>query len=189
MKQPLTISLLGRSGSGKGEQAKRLRRKLKNELYIYTGERLRALAKEPTLAGKMVKSILKEGNLTPGWLASYTWMHTLIRELDRATPLLFDGTPRQKSEAELLDKVLEWFGRNDAKVIYIDVSEKEATRRLLGRGRGDDHARAIRHRLQFFTKNVAPALEYYKKKKQLIRINGEQSIDGVFRDICKALHL
>ncbi|MEK7149086.1 MAG: nucleoside monophosphate kinase [Patescibacteria group bacterium] len=187
LKKPFEVVLLGRSGCGKGEQVKRLTKKLKNTLVIHTGDRLRSLALQKTMTGKRIRGVLARGELVPGWLASYTWLDTLIRELGDSKHILFDGTPRQTSEAEYLDEVLHWYGRKNLFVLYIDVSEKEVTRRLLLRGRGDDHKDAIKRRLAFFSKQVLPAVKYYQKTNRLIRINGEQPIEKVFKDVQKAL--
>lgn len=189
MKKLFEVVLLGRSGCGKGEQVKRLTRKLKNTLVIHTGDRLRSLALQKTMTGKRVEGVLTRGELVPGWLASYTWLDTIIRELGDAQHILFDGTPRQTSEAKYLDEVLHWYGRKNLFVLYIDVSEKEVTRRLLLRGRGDDHKDAIKRRMAYFSKQVLPAVKYYQKTKRLIRINGEQPIEKVFADICRALKI
>ena len=109
----------------------------------------------------------------------------------------------------------EW--REGKKVILIDISRKEAFNRLAKRRqckkcgrlipwiqgfkkvkrcdkcngaliiRADDNPMAIKKRLELFKKEVVPVLNYYKKQGKLIRINGEQSIENVFKDILKAL--
>lgn len=189
MKKPYTIVVLGRSGSGKGEQVKRLERKLKPVLAIHTGARFRVLSAKKTPTGRIARSFLAQGNLAPAWLAEYMWVDMLMQEFDANKNVIFDGSPRMKEEARLLDEVLGWFGRHTVVALYIDVSEKEVTRRLILRGRGDDRPAAIKNRLAFFNKNVMPSIQYYKKTKRLIRINGEQTMEKVFADICRALHL
>lgn len=189
MQRPFTIVVLGRSGSGKGEQVKRLEKKLKPALAIHTGARFRALARKKTPAARITRDFLARGNLAPTWLAEHMWIDALMRDFTPKKNIVFDGSPRMRGEAELLDRVLGWFGRRNLIALYIDVSEKEVTRRLLLRGRGDDRAAAIRNRLAFFKKNVLPSIRYYQKTKRLVRVNGEQSIDAVFADVCKALRL
>ena len=51
----------------------------------------------------------------------------------------------------------------------------------------DDNIKAIKNRLDYFDKNVLPVVKYYEKQKKLIKINGEQSIEDVFKDILKIL--
>jgi adenylate kinase len=109
----------------------------------------------------------------------------------------------------------EW--QKNVKVILIDISEKTALYRLTKRRqcaacgmvipwvgkfkdlkkcprcsgkliyRPDDTPRAIRERLQQFRKFTVPQINYFKKKGKLIKINGGQSIEDVFKDILKAL--
>jgi adenylate kinase len=109
----------------------------------------------------------------------------------------------------------EW--GKEAKVILIDISVKESFKRLTKRRickdckrlipwlgefkklkrcdkcggslitRSDDKPKAIKKRLEEFKKEVIPVLNYYQKQGKLIKINGEQSIENVFKDILKAL--
>jgi adenylate kinase len=53
--------------------------------------------------------------------------------------------------------------------------------------RVDDNIQSIKERLSEYKKETIPAINYYKKQKRLIEINGEQSIEGVFEDILKAI--
>lgn len=53
--------------------------------------------------------------------------------------------------------------------------------------RSDDKPAAIRKRLEEFEKYTIPVINHYKKQGRLIKINGAQSIEDVFRDILKAL--
>ena len=53
--------------------------------------------------------------------------------------------------------------------------------------RPDDTVQSIKKRLDEYNKQTKKAIDYYKKQKRLIEINGEQSIEDVFKDILKAL--
>lgn len=117
------------------------------------------------------------------------WMREIIEQTKEGEPLLLDGAPRQVYEAKLLDEVLAWQKRPLPIALYIKIGQKEAEKRLLLRGRGDDTKKAIQHRIKFFYKDVLPMARYYKNHKRLITINGEQSPKKVWRDIKKELHL
>lgn len=54
-------------------------------------------------------------------------------------------------------------------------------------GRADDNPDAINSRLDFFDKEVAEVIEYYKKDNRLIIVNGEQPIEDVFNDILRSI--
>jgi len=103
------------------------------------------------------------------------------------------------------------------KFIFINISRKESLHRLIRRRickkcgrqipwigkfksvkkcdkcgaklivRADDEPKAIKKRLEEFKKEVIPVINYYKKQRKLIEINGERSIETIFQDILKAL--
>ena len=53
--------------------------------------------------------------------------------------------------------------------------------------RRDDKMEVIKKRLEEYKTETIPAINYYKKQGRLIEINGEQSIEDVFKDILKAI--
>ena len=183
-----TFIVLGRSGSGKGTQAHYILTRLgDSSRHIETGRFLRDIIEESNATTDIARRIMEEGRLFPSWFGAYTWLRQLIERGYAAFHLVFDGAPRKVSEAMLIDEVMEWHKRSASICIYVEVSEEEATRRLLGRRRTDDHATAIQHRMAFFKKDVLPVVDYYAKKNRLIRINGEQPIEKVWKEIDSAL--
>lgn len=218
-KHPLIIILLGKSGSGKGTQAKLLQKKF-NFDYIGSGDLLRARRKEKDFIGNKIAKILAVGRLIPVPVIFKLW-------LDRAEELkakknlkgfVMDGNPRRIFEAYLIDEALEWYEWDkNVKIILVDISNKEAIWRLTNRRfckkcreiipfvgqfrkvkkcpkcggqlirRGDDTIRAVKKRLSWFKKEVQPIINYYRKTGRLIKINGEQSIENVFKDILRAV--
>lgn len=213
----LNFILIGRSGSGKGTQAKLLIKHFGNLYSLATGDLLRDLAKHKTDTGTRIKKVLEKGGLPFDDLATTLWMHNLAYNLKEDQGLICDGFPRRAREAENLDRFLEFLERKkDTYVLLIDISEKEAFNRLTKRRtckkcgklvpwvgefknwkkcecggelyyRHDDNPEAIKGRMEYFEKSVVPAIDYYKKQKRLIKINGEQSIEDVFKDILKAV--
>jgi adenylate kinase len=55
--------------------------------------------------------------------------------------------------------------------------------------RKDDNEATIINRMQVFLENTLPLVSYYKTREVLLEINGEQSIEGVARDIKEGLGL
>jgi len=53
--------------------------------------------------------------------------------------------------------------------------------------RPDDKMESIKMRLEEFKNKTIPAINYYKKQGRLIEVNGEQSIENVFKDILKKI--
>ena len=191
MKKPRVFLLIGRSGCGKGTQAKLLIKYLKDNnlgetLYVYTGERLRNFAeKEENFAARLAKSKMKDGDLLPSFLAVWLWSGALIEGVKENNNVIMDGSPRTLLEALMMDDAMEFYGRSDVVPIFLETSEEWSTQKMLGRGRSDDNLKSIKKRMAYFEKDVAPVIDYYEKesKHKLIKVNGEQSVEAVHREI------
>lgn len=170
-----TFVFLGRSGAGKGKQTKFLTKFLKENgndfLIISTGDLARKLAKKNTVISKWIKNILDEGGFFPEWLAIHIWLSELEKKLiNNKTIIIFEGTPRKVKEAKMVDELMEYLKRPLPIPVYLDIDNKEATRRLLKRGRDDDNPEAIKERLENFSKSVLPTIKYYGKR--VMKIDG-----------------
>jgi adenylate kinase len=55
--------------------------------------------------------------------------------------------------------------------------------------RTDDTPEAINKRLDLFDEEVMPVVEFYEKQGLLTRVNGEQSIEEVHKEVLKNLRL
>lgn len=185
---PLNFTFIGRSGCGKGTQAQLLHGRFPKTVYISTGDLMRQLAQQPTDAGLRIKRILDEGGLPFDDIATTLWMREIAFTVKPDQGIIADGFPRRLNEAQNLDRFLDWLGRKDyTKVLLVDVSREEASRRLKLRAREDDSDEAINNRLDFYEEGVVPALEYYRQAGRLIKINGEQSVEKVFQEILQKI--
>lgn len=195
--KPYTFLFIGRSGCGKGTQAEFLIKYLKTNdkrpvLYLYAGNKMRELAeRKNNLTSQITKKVLLEGGKQPDFLAIWYWSNELVEKMTEDVHLVIDGSPRTAMEAEIWDEAFEFYGRKDIKPIYVEVSTKWATEKLLKRKRFDDTEERIRNRMAYFDKIVYPAIEYYKNKSRnkLIKINGEPAIEEVHKEIIEKLHL
>ena len=153
-----------------------------------TGRFLRELLDKKNATTELARvRVMEQGGLFPWWFPMFLWLREIIERGNSDKHLIGDGTPRRLVEAKFLDDVMAWHGRPLPICVYVDVSEKEATKRLLERGRADDNAAAIRNRLAYFPKNVMPVIRYYTRNRRMVRINGEQSPELVAKEIDAAL--
>ena len=218
MSKPLNFTLIGRSGSGKGTQAKLLIKHFGNLFYVSTGDLFRNLSKADTDTGAKIRKIIKEGGLPFDDLAATLWMHELSYNLKEEQGFILDGAPRRVNEAQTLDRFLDFLERKETTFnLLIDISREEALGRLSKRrickkcgrlipwvgefkelkvcdkcggelvSRPDDTPEAINSRLDFYDERVSEVVKYYDDQNRLIKINGEQTIEYVFKDILKAL--
>jgi len=198
-KKILNFILIGPPGSGKGTQAKLLLKHFGNLYYISTGNLFRKLSATKSDAGKRVKKIVYSGGLPMDEIAITLWMHEIIFRIRENQGILGDGFPRRVSEAKGIDELLEFLERKRNTVFFlIYISEKESHKRLVRRvdaatgkeiKRADDEKRDIKLRWKLYRQRTIPAIKYLKKNCRLIKINGEQSIENVFKDILRGTSL
>jgi adenylate kinase family enzyme len=195
---PQTFIFIGRSGCGKGTQVKFLLEYIKNHdkesrsvYHLETGERFREFIKGETLSSKLSREIYERDDRQPDFLAIWMWSHLLVENLKGDEHLMVDGTPRSLPEAESLHTALSFYKRK-ANVVYINVSRKWSEKHLLARGRSDDATIAkIDKRLNWFDKDVMPAVEYFRNHEgyNFIEVNGEQEMEKVYADIVEKVKL
>jgi adenylate kinase len=187
-----TFIFIGRSGSGKGTQARLLQEYLKDidpetpVLYIETGAKFREFLKEDTYTSELSKDIYKKGDLQPDFLAIRIWSEELRQNVNGNEHLLFDGTPRQLREAYILESALDFYKKDDVYIVYPNVSRKWSEERLMARGREDDKDISdVKRRLDWYDDKVAPVIEYYRAnpRYKFIDVNGEQTIEQVYEEI------
>ncbi len=198
MQKPFTFLLFGRSGCGKGTQAKLLQDYLEKRdgpgsaLYIYVGDKMRELVQGDSLTAKLANEILFAGEKIPDFLAIWAWANDLVCELKEETHLIIDGSPRTALEAKALDDTFEFYKRENIKPVLIDVSPEEIRVRLLNRKREDDTEKQIAHRLAYYEKYVAPAVEYYRNesKNKLLVVDGNpHDVNLIHKNILAATGL
>ena len=181
--RPMNLILFGRSGSGKGTQAELLAKHF-NMLHVSSGDLFRRLAGQDSNVGMRIKEVLKRGGLPFDQMATSLWMYEISYQLKKDQSLLCDGMPRRLDEAKNLYDFLNWLERlENTRALVIEISREEAIKRLLKRGRGDDDEEAIGKRLDWYEERVVPAINYYRDKSIVVDINGEQSIEDVFKEI------
>ena len=180
----ITLVVIGRSGSGKGTQAEFILKRLGKDAYhVETGRFLRQMLTHENPTTLLARNIMKTGGLFPSWFGAFAWLRELIEGGHGGDQLVFDGAPRKIEEAQLIDDVMKWHGRQLPVCIYVNVPEKEASARLLARGRDDDHPAAIHSRMQFFKKDVLPVVEFYRAKNRLVCIDGQRPVHEVWKEI------
>lgn len=193
--QPQTFVFFGQVGSGKGTQVKLLLDFLKGRdgresVYAGTGDGFRKLIETDNYTAGLVKEYVHNGVLVPDFLTDAVFVNILIPNLSSEKNLIADGYPRTSSQSIVFEEMMKFFKRDEIKIIYIELSEEEAMKRNLLRGRHDDTKEGLIKRFNEYKNKVVPAMNYFKDKEgyEIHTINGEQSIEDVHKDIIKALN-
>lgn len=174
----MKIVLLGIQGSGKSTQGNLLKKKL-GLPYLSTGHIFRELAKEHTPLGRYIKETMNAGFLIPDSKTLAIVSEYLKRD-EYEKGYIIDGFPRTVKQAEVFENGI-------TKAVHLSVSDKEALWRLAYRDNGDvredDTLAAIKKRIEIYHKFTDPVLGFYKKKRVLVEINGEQDIKKIHKEI------
>ncbi len=180
----MKIILVGIQGSGKSTQGNLLSEQL-GVPYLSTGHIFRELAKEHTPLGRYIKETMTAGYLIPDKKTNEIVSEYLGRpEYEKG--YIMDGYPRTLTQARTFKNGID-------KVIYLEVSDKEALWRLSyrtgdnGEKREDDTLSAVRKRIELFHKFTEPVLEHYKKQGKLLSFNGEDPIEKIHKAIMTKL--
>lgn len=187
---PQTFIFFGKSGSGKGTQAKLLSEYLERttqakSLYIETGGGFRDFIQGGSYSAKLTGDVLASGGLLPVFMPVWLWTDMLIKHYDGTQNLVLDGVCRRPTEAPVLDSALKFYNQKNPVVLYINVSDAWSFARMKDRGRKDDTDEYIKSRLNWFEWNVVPAMAYFHEHIDytFIEVNGEQSVEEVHAEI------
>lgn len=181
----MRIVLLGPPGAGKGTQALLLKERF-NIPHISTGEIFREEIEKNTKLGLKIKEYVSKGLLVPDNIVIEV-VRKRLSQPDCSKGWILDGFPRTVAQARALEDLLKEIGQHLDVVIYLEVPEEEAVKRLLSRGRGDDRICTLKRRFKEYLEKTSSLVDFYKKRNLLIMINGVGSIEEVHSRIIKEL--
>lgn len=200
------IIIFGPPGSGKGTQAKLIAKHYGLE-HISTGDIFRKIRKEDSELGRLVKSLIDNGQLVPDDVTTKI-VEEKLKHMKKG--YILDGFPRTIPQA----KALREFADINY-VIYLDVSDETLIKRVSSRlmcrcgesyntitnppkeenlcdkcgkelyQREDEQPKVVAKRLKVYNKNTKPLLEFYKDVR--VKVDGEPDISEVFEEIKKVL--
>ena len=212
----MRIVLLGAPGSGKGTQAKKLMAD-KNIPQISTGDMLREAVAAGTRFGMKAKATMEAGNLVSdeimlgiiserlgqsdaadgfildGFPRTRTQASDLEELLDQlGTPL--DAAVLLDVDFEVLMKRLT--GRRTCsltgKLLNVYFSPQEELDACTDAGgeliqREDDNEETISNRLDVYRDNTEPLIHFYRKRRKLLTVDADGSIEDVYERLTAAL--
>lgn len=190
----MNLVIFGPSGSGKGTQAELLSKKLKIPT-ISMGRLFRRAYEKKNPEGIKAEEYWRRGNWVPEKLTFKVLKPVLSKHRHG---FILDGYPRSINQVVLLERFLKKRGQKIDRTILLWISDKEAIIRILlrakkelqakGKARSTDkNKKLIEARLISYHQTVDPIIEYYRKQKILMEVDGERSIEDIHQDIMARL--
>ena len=141
------IVLLGGPGAGKGTIASRLKERL-GLPHLQTGNLIRAEIASGSSLGQELAPLVATGKFVPDEVV----MRLLRRELsgpDYVHGAILDGIPRTMEQAQMLRRMLMFWGNRVNRVVVLEVDEKDVLERLTLRRTCSNKACATSYHLKF----------------------------------------
>ena len=187
------IIFYGPEGSGKSTQARLLAKKL-NLPYLGSGDLVRQYSKEDKgIMGDICRESLTKGHYVADSEMFVLWKQRL-KQPDVQRGFVIEGFPRNHTQALFLIDKLDKYNKKIDYVIYLEISEAASIKRLLKRGRKSpdgslhDSKEKIKQRLKIYHKQEADVLKLFQRQGLLHKVNGEQAIEAIHRDILSLIN-
>ena len=213
----MNIILFGPPGAGKGTQSQYL---VNTHSYnqISTGDLLRDEIKKDTDLGNKILSKIDIGEFVEDEIVN-SLIKKVISNKKYNNKLIFDGYPRNISQAKRLDEIMLKNNQTISAIIYLDASRDIIEKRILGRvvcdkcnktlneyldikeiqnhkcgkeyfkKRKDDNSDTIMKRYDTFITETNPLLDYYKKKPCFFKIDATLKINEISAKIEKIVNV
>jgi len=205
----MRIILLGPPGSGKGTQGDLIEQKY-GFPKISTGDLLREAVQKKTRLGKQTEAVMNRGDLVSDELVMEMVTERLAKK-DCQRGYVLDGFPRNIKQAHMLEEMKSQRSEVvlDIRLSEERLIERLSSRRICSQcetiynllvkapnrsdtcdacsaglvQRKDDRPEVIKERLRVYNEETQPMVEYYQKKENYHKIEGEKDIESVFRSI------
>lgn len=208
----MNIILIGPPGSGKGTQAKLLEDKFGLK-QLSSGDMLRAAVAEGTDIGEKAKSYMEAGELVPddlvveivadqiekadgngfildGFPRNAHQAEVLDKILQNNGRSIDHVPVIEVSDDLLVERITGRFTCANCGEGYHDTFKQPSQEGVCDKcgstefiRRPDDNEDTVRNRLEVYREQTKPLIAYYEQQGKLRRINGDQSIDEVMRDL------
>ena len=213
----MNIILFGPPGAGKGTQSQYLVESC-NYTQISTGDLLRDEIKKNTELGKEILSKVDVGDFVNDEIVN-SLIDEIVSNKKYHNKLIFDGYPRNISQAKNLDNIMSKNNQSIGAIIYLDVTRDIIEKRIFGRivcekcnvilneyldndqiknhkcgneylkKRKDDNSKTIINRYDTFVKETNPLLDYYSKKTTFYKVDASVKIEEIRAKIAEILNV
>jgi len=203
----VNLIIFGPPGAGKGTQAQNLVKKYQY-YQLSTGDLLRNEIQSKTDIGNQISEIIGRGELVTDEIVD-NLIQKVIVNAKYKNKIIFDGYPRNITQAKNLDNILKNNNQKIGAIISLNVKRDDVVKRIEGRvicnkcfttfnefinkneisnhicgsdhviKRSDDNAKTIIKRFDMYMDITKPVLEYYSSNPNFVEIDGSLKIHEI----------
>lgn len=211
----MNIILFGPPGAGKGTQSQKIAKKF-NLHQVSTGDLLRNEIKNKSDIGNKIEQIISQGDFVTDDIVNKILKTVIINPLYRNRNI-FDGYPRNTTQAESLEIMLNSDNQSINFILLLKVNREIIEKRIIGRiicekcnktfneyltkeeienhkcgknylkKRKDDNLETIINRYDEYVKKTKPVLDFFSQRSYFHEIDGSQKIHEITSKIEKIL--
>jgi len=203
----VNLIIFGPPGAGKGTQAQNIAKKF-NLYKLSTGDLLRNEIKNKTEIGKKIEQIIDHGDFVTDDVVNKI-LKIVVTNPSYRNKIIFDGYPRNITQAENLEVVLNGDNQFISFILFLNVTREVIEKRILGRiicekcnqtlneylnkeeieqhecgdnyfkKRKDDNLETVITRYEDYMKKTKPVLDFYSSRSYFHEIDGSQKIQVI----------
>ena len=207
----MNVIIFGPPGSGKGTQAQNIVNKFKLHQFS-TGDLLRSEIKNKSEVGNKIEQIIDQGDFVSDDIVNKL-LKKFITNPSYRNRIIFDGYPRNITQAESLESMLNTDNQSINCILLLKVNREIIEKRILGRiicekcnkvlneylnkkeienhecgvtylkKRKDDNQESIITRYEEYIKKTKPVLDFYSSRTYFHEIDGSQKIQVITNKI------
>ena len=209
----MNIFIMGAPGSGKGTFSSKIKEEY-NLNHISTGDIFRANISQGTELGLQAKAYAEQGKLVPDEITNKMVKDYLATLSDKKNGYLLDGYPRTLDQAKAFEEMTDGTDLAVDVILAMDVLTRRITGRRTCKDCGeiyniyskptkvegvcdrcggeltqrkDDNEESLKVRLDEYSNNTEPVIDYYEKKNMVSHINADASMDEIWSSVKEAL--
>ena len=207
----MNLILFGPPGAGKGTQALYIVKNY-NFFQLSTGDLLRNEIKNKSPLGINIEKIISKGEFVSDEIVDNLIKKSILK-IKFNHPIIFDGYPRNLSQTNNLENILNKFNQKISFIIFLNVKREIIEKRITGRitckkcnmifnqffnkkeieghhcgknflvKRQDDDKEIAMSRYDLYMEKTKPVLDFYSSKEGFHEIDGSLKIDQIYNKI------
>ena len=207
----MNLILFGPPGAGKGTQALYIVKNY-NFFQLSTGDLLRNEIKNKSPLGSNIEKIISKGEFVSDEIVDNLIKKSILK-IKFNHPIIFDGYPRNLSQTNNLENILNKFNQKISFIFFLNVKRKIIEQRITGRmtcekcnmifnqffnqkeieehhcgknfliKRQDDDKEIAMSRYDLYMEKTKPVLDFYSSKEGFHEIDGSLKIDQIYNKI------